>query len=79
MFKTSLQKRVHQRFFVTPKSGVNFSGVLLSADKDERGQTVFTDVKVHMPGEDPEACLGYTFIPNSNIAYVQEMPADADV
>jgi hypothetical protein len=76
--KTSLQKRVLQRFFVTPKAGVNFSGVLIHADSSDRGQSVFADVKIHMPGENPEPVVGHTYIPNSNIAYVQEMPADAD-
>lgn len=79
MFKTSLQKRLLQRFFVTPKSGVNFSGVLIHADKNEHGQTVFADVKVHMAGEEPDPAIGHTYIFNSNIAYVQEMPADADI
>lgn len=79
MFKTALQKKVSHRFFVTPRAGVNFSGVLTKAGKKEHDWSTFVDVKAHLPNANPEPCPGEMFIQNSNIAYMQLMPIEEPV
>jgi hypothetical protein len=73
MFKTELQKKVKNRLFVTPKVGLNFSGVLVKADRTEQGWATFTDAKLHLPNANPEP-VHDTIIQNSNIAYLQILP-----
>lgn len=74
MFKNAMQKKLRQRFFVTPKEGVHFSGVLIECDRDEDGFSVFTDVKVHVESQQPASAQGETYIRNSHIAYCQLVP-----
>ena len=74
MFKDALQKRLRRRFFVTPKSGLNFAGVLTEYDKGEFGYQVYSDVMVYPPDSNPEPVEGVTFIRHANVAYVQELP-----
>jgi hypothetical protein len=73
LFKTELQKKVANRLFVTPKVGLNFSGVLVKAGKTEQDWSTFADVKLHLPNSNPEP-VHDTLIQNSNIAYVQIIP-----
>ena len=77
MFRNAFQKKLSQRFFVTPKSGVNFSGVLVKCDKGSDGHSVFADVKVHVEGR-TESATGTLYIRNDNVAYCQELPADVN-
>ena len=72
--KNAFQRRVSRRFYVTPKAGVNFSGVLVRSDGHDDGHSVFADVKVHQDGREPESVVGELYIRNNNVAYVQEMP-----
>ena len=74
MFKTAFQKKVHNRFFVTPKVGLNFSGVLVKAGRAEKDWSTFVDVKAHLPNSSPEPLEGDMLIQNSNIAYAQIIP-----
>lgn len=78
--KNALQKRLRQRFFVTPCSGLNFSGVLIESDRSETGYEVYADVIAYPPDSNPEAVEGLTYIRHANVAYVQEVPPEnADI
>ena len=74
MFKNAMQKRLRQRFFVTPKSGLNFAGVLTEYDRDENGYAVYADCVVYPPDSTPEPVEGTTFIRHANVAYAQLLP-----
>jgi hypothetical protein len=78
MFKNALQKRLRQRFFVTPTSGLNFAGVLTECDRDEFGYEVYQDVVVYPPDSSPEPVEGVTFIRHRNVAYAQLLPPELD-
>jgi len=73
LFKNSIQQHVRERFFVTPKVGMNFSGVLYSTCKHYH---VFVDVKIHPPDDKPQEVAGQLFIQhgqNGNVAYMQRL------
>lgn len=76
IFKNALRKRIRQRFFVTPRSGLNFSGVLVEFDRSENGYEVYADVVAYPPDSNPEPAKGLTYIRHSNVAYVQEVPTE---
>lgn len=78
LLKNALHKRVRQRFFVTPVDGLNFDGVLVSFDRSENGYEVYDDVVVYLPDAAPEKVKGLTYIRHSNVAYVQELPPNAN-
>jgi hypothetical protein len=71
MFKNSIQKKLRSRFFVTPKSGIVFDGVLISSDRGEHGYSVFVDVVAYPDQANPERIKGELYILNANIAYSQ--------
>ena len=72
MFRKSLiRKCLRERFFVTPRYGDSFSGVLMAHD---RAHAVFTDVKVFPEGSNPEPVAGDVYIRHANIAYMQRLP-----
>jgi hypothetical protein len=66
-----MRKQLRERFFVTPKTGMNFSGVLLNSD---RNYYIFADVTVHPPDDEPQAVEGDLFIERGNVAYLQRQP-----
>lgn len=69
MLKDSIRKQLRERFFCTPKTGLNFSGVLINSD---RNYLVFADVQVHPAGDaQPQPAPGELYIEKSNVAYVQ--------
>lgn len=74
-YKNSIQKHLRERFFVTPKVGHNFSGVLISSCKEYH---VFADVTVYPPETDPQQANGEIYIKHSpdggNVAYCQRLP-----
>jgi hypothetical protein len=69
--KNLIQKRLRQRFHVTPKVGNQFSGVLLAED---RHYAVFADVIAYPDEADPEKVAGDLYVPADNIAYSQLVP-----
>lgn len=71
MFKNSLQKKLRSRFHVTPKFGLDFSGVLIQCDKGEDGYSVFADVVAYPEQADPEPIKGDVYVRNSQVAYSQ--------
>jgi hypothetical protein len=68
--KNLIQKRLRQRFHVTPRVGNQFSGVLLAEDRD---YAVFADVVAYPPDGNPEKVAGDLFIRHSNVAYAQRL------
>lgn len=70
--KDSIQKHLRERFYVTPKAGLNFSGVLIDKCKN---YYVFADGKVHpADGSNPQALVGDVYIECENVAYLQRLP-----
>jgi hypothetical protein len=76
--KDALQKKLRQRFFVTPKSGLNFTGILIECDRREDGLEVYADVQVYPPDSNPEPVEGTTYIRHHNVAYAQLLPPQLD-
>ena len=69
MFRKNLvERRLRQRFAVTPVKGVPFEGVLLAADGDYYS---FGDVMAHADGQVPRQAPGELFIRLDNVAYIQ--------
>jgi len=66
--KNLIQKRLRTRFHVTPRVGVQFSGVLIAEDSQ---YAVFADVVAYPEGGNPERAEGDLYIRHANIAYVQ--------
>lgn len=73
--KNLIQKQLRERFFVTPKSGLNFSGVLLAAD---RSYYHFAGVTAYPSDADPEPVDGDVFIERDNVAYLQRLTSAND-
>ena len=71
MFKNSLQKKLRSRFYVTPKSGLEFSGVLVKCDRGEDGYSVFVDAVAYPDNANPEPLAGEVYVLNAHIAYSQ--------
>jgi hypothetical protein len=69
--KNLIKRQLRERFFVTPKSGMNFSGVLIDED---RNHYVFAAVKVNPPDDDPQPVEGDVYIERGNVAYLQRLP-----
>ena len=72
--KDAVERRLRQRFFVTPKVGLNFAGVLTEYDKSEKGYQVYRDVVIYPPDSNPEPAEGETFIRHTNVACQQLLP-----
>ena len=73
MFRRNLvQRRLRQRFAVTPVKGVPFEGVLTGADGD---YYVFADVLARPDGAVPREAPGELYIRLDNVAYIQTVPA----
>lgn len=71
-----IARHLRERFHVTPKVGNQFSGVLLSEDRD---YAVFADVIVYVDDDNPVKADGEeVYIRHTNIAYVQRLTRDAD-
>lgn len=69
MFRKNLiQRRLRTRFHVTPRVGMQFSGVLVAEDSV---YAVFADVIAYPDESSPEKVAGELFIRHNNLAYVQ--------
>ncbi|BCP41440.1 hypothetical protein MINTMi27_15330 [Mycobacterium intracellulare] len=69
--KNLIQKKLRTRFHVTPKVGMQFSGVLVGEDSS---YAVFADVVAYPENASPEKCSGDIYIRHDNVAYVQTAP-----
>lgn len=67
----SVQKHLRERFYVTPKAGLNFSGVLITKCKR---YYVFADGKIHPDDGNPQPVVGEIYIERDNVAYLQRLP-----
>jgi hypothetical protein len=74
MFKNSLQKKLRSRFYVTPKFGIDFQGILIQCDKGEGGYSVFADVVAYPEESEPQPIKGELYIRNSEVAFTQLVP-----
>lgn len=71
-----IQEKLRQRFHVTPKHGLQFSGVLIAEDPE---YAVFADVVVYLDDDTPQKADGEeVYIRHSNVAYVQRLTPHAD-
>lgn len=70
-----LDTMLRKRFHVTPKAGLQFSGVLLDED-DTR--SVWASVIAYPEDADPQRTDGYLYLRHANLAYIQTVPPDAD-
>lgn len=75
IFNNSIAQHVCERFYVTPKTGQHFDGVLTQSDK---AYYVFADVKARPVDDDPQPVVGELWIEKSNVAYLQRLPHHAD-
>lgn len=66
--KNLIQKKLRTRFHVTPKVGLQFSGVLIAEDST---YATFADVEVYPEASPPEKCSGELYIRHENVAYAQ--------
>lgn len=73
--KNLIQRKLRERFHVTPRVGTQFSGVLIAED---RVYAAFADVVAYPDDASPEKVEGELYIRHSNVAYVQRLTADAD-
>ena len=71
MFKNSLQKKLRARFYITPKFGIEFDGVLIQCDKGEDGYSVFADVIAYPEESQPTPLKGDLYLRNGDIAFAQ--------
>ncbi len=70
MFNNSIKEHLCARFYVTPKTGHNFDGVLIQSD---RGYYVFADINVYPTGAESQKAQGELWIEKSNVAYLQRL------
>lgn len=68
--KNLLQKKLLERFHVTPRVGAQFSGVLLDEDKT---YAVFGGVIAYKDDDTPVKVEGELFIRHDNISYLQRV------
>lgn len=61
---------LRERFHVTPKVGVQFSGVLVAED---RIRSVYADVVAYPEDGVPEKVQGETYLRHDNLSYVQRL------
>lgn len=73
--KNLIQRKLRTRFHVTPRSGVQFSGVLIAEDAR---YAVFADVVAYPDDASLERVEGDLYIRHENIAYVQTATPHAD-
>lgn len=70
-----LDTMLRKRFHVTPKVGLQFSGVLLDEDNE---RSVWADVIAYPEDTDPQRTEGYLYLRHTNLAYMQTVPPNAD-
>lgn len=66
--KNLIQRKLLTRFHVTPRVGMQFSGVLVAED---RVYAQFADVIAYPDDAPSEKVAGDLFIRHSNVAYLQ--------
>lgn len=69
--KNLIQRKLRERFHVTPKVGTQFSGVLIAEDSQ---YAAFADVLAYPDDAIPEKVDGEVYIRHTNVAYVQRLP-----
>lgn len=69
--KNLIQKRLRERFHVTPRVGTQFSGVLIAEDSQ---YAAFADVVAYPDDATPTKVDGELYIRHTNVAYVQRLP-----
>jgi small nuclear ribonucleoprotein (snRNP)-like protein len=70
MSKNLIQRKLRERFHVTPRVGTQFSGVLIAED---RTYAVFASVVAYPDNDVPEKVEGEIYIRHDNVAYVQRL------
>lgn len=69
--KNLIQKKLRNRFHITPRVGMQFSGVLVAEDSQ---YMQFADVVAYPDDGSPERVNGELYIRHTNVAYVQTVP-----
>lgn len=69
--KNLIQRRLRERFHVTPQVGTQFSGVLIAEDHT---YAVFASVVAYPDESAPEKVDGDLYVRHNNISYLQRLP-----